>query len=86
MQTLILKSENKKALNAIQNLARVLDISFSMKNNVEGSGSEVENRVKIIKAKRKFNPKDMAGSLTDLKLEDASIIRKKAWTRKKAAY
>ncbi len=86
MQTLILKSENKKALNAIQTLAKVLDISSRMKDNDEPSGSEVENGVKIIKAKRKFNPKDMVGSLTDLKLEDASIIRKKAWTRKKAAY
>ncbi|MEO8568522.1 MAG: hypothetical protein ABI419_05290 [Ginsengibacter sp.] len=86
MQTLILKSENKKALNAIQTLARVLAISSSMKDNDESLGSEVENGVKIIKAKRKFNPKGMVGSLTDLKLEDGSIIRKKAWTRKKAAY
>lgn len=86
MQTLILKSDNKEALKAIKTLAEVLDIESSIKSNKEQEGFKVVKGVKITKAKRKFNPKEMAGSLTDLRLEDASIIRKKAWTRKKAAY
>ncbi len=86
MQTLILKSENKEALNAIKTLAGVLDIETSMENNKEQEGFKIIKGIKITKAKRKFNPKEMAGSLTGLKLEDASVIRKKAWTRKKAAY
>ena len=86
MQTLILKSENKKALDAIKTLAKVLDIESSMKKNREQEGFKIIKGVKITKAKRKFNPKEMAGSLTDLNIEDASVLRKKAWTRKKAAY
>jgi len=84
MQTLILKSDNKKALNAIKNLAKVLDIESSMKKN--DNSFEIIKGVKIIKAKRKFNVSELAGSLTDLNLEDASILRKKAWTRKKAMF
>lgn len=86
MQTLILKSDNKKALNAIKNLAKVLDIESIMNENEKENDFIIKKGVKISKAKRKFNPKELAGSLTDLNLEDASIIRKKAWTRKKAAY
>ena len=85
-QTLILKSDNKKVLYAIETLADVLDIESSMKNSDEYKDFEIEKDVKIIKAKRKFNPKELAGSLTDLNLKDASIIRKKAWARKKAGY
>lgn len=40
--------------------------------------------IKGLKPKRKFNLKELSGSLTDLNLEDASILRKKVWTRKKA--
>lgn len=86
MQTLILKSENKEALDAIKTLAKVLDISSTLKDIDKPADYEVAKGVKIIKAKRKFNPKEMAGSLTDINLEDASAIRKKAWTRKKAAW
>ena len=86
MQTLILKSENKEALNAIKTLADVLDIESSMESNKQEKGFKIIKGVKITKAKREFNPKEMAGSLTNLRLEDASVIRKKAWTRKKAAY
>jgi hypothetical protein len=86
MQTLILKSDNKTALEAIKTLAKVLDIESSMKKSGEHTDFQIIKGVKITKAKRKFNPKQMAGSLTELNLENASIIRKKAWTRKKAAY
>jgi hypothetical protein len=86
MQTLILKSDNKEALNAIKTLANVLDIESSMNENDENKNFEIIKGVKITKAKRKFNPKEMAGSLTGLNLEGASAIRKKAWTRKKAVY
>ncbi len=86
MQTLILKSDNKIALEAIKTLAKVLDIESSMKKSSENTDFEIIKGVKITKAKRKFNPEEMAGSLSDLNLEDASVIRKKAWTRKKAAY
>lgn len=86
MQTLILKSENKKALDAIETLAKVLDIESSMKKNDDDKSFEIIKGVKVIKAKRKFNPQELAGSLTDLNLEDASILRKKAWTRKKAMF
>jgi len=86
MQTLILKSDNKEALDAIKTLANVLDIESSMNENDENKNFEIIKGVKITKAKRKFNPKEMAGSLTGLNLEDASAIRKKAWTRKKAVY
>ena len=86
MQTLILKSDNKEALDAIKTLAKVLDMESSL-NETDGNKSfEIIKGVKITKAKRKFDPKEMAGSLTGLNLEDASVIRKKAWTRKKAAY
>ena len=84
MQTLILKSDNTKALEAIKTLAKVLDIESSMKKNDDSF--EIIKGVKITKAKRKFNVKELAGSLTDLNLEDASILRKKAWTRKKAMF
>lgn len=86
MQTLILKSENKKALDAIKTLAKVLDIQSSMKEIDEHNNFEIKKDVKITRSKRTFNPKELAGSLTDINLEDPSIIRKKAWTRKKAAY
>lgn len=86
MQTLILKSDNKEALDAIKTLANVLDIESSMNENDENKNFEIIKGVKITKAKRKFNPKEMVGSLTGLNLEDASAIRKKAWTRKKAVY
>lgn len=83
MQTLILRSDNTKALEAIKTLAKVLDIESSMKKS-DDKIFEIIKGVKVIKAKRKFNPQELAGSLTDLNLEDASILRKKAWTRKKA--
>lgn len=86
MQTLILKSENKKALDAIKTLANVLEIEFTMEAEKKQEGFTIVKGVKISHAKRKFNPKEMVGSLTELGLEDASVIRKKAWTRKKAAY
>lgn len=86
MQTLILKSENKEALDAIKTLAKVLDISSTLKEIDNPTDYEVAKGVKITKAKRKFNPKEMVGSLTDLNLEDGSAIRKKAWTRKKATW
>ena len=86
MQTLILKSDNKEAVDAIKTLANVLDIESSMNENDENKNFEIIKGVKITKAKRKFNPKEMAGSLTGLNLEDASATRKKAWTRKKAVY
>ena len=86
MQTLILKSDNKEALSAIKALTNVLDIESSMNESNENKDFEITKGVKITKVKRKFNPKEMAGSLTDLKLEDASVIRKKPWTRKKATY
>ena len=86
MQTLILKSENKKALDAIKTLAKVLGIESSMENNKELGGFKIIKGVKITKAKRKLNPREMAGTLTDLNIEDASVLRKKAWTRKKTAY
>lgn len=86
MQILILKSDNTKALDAIKTLAKVLHIESTLKKSDEHKDFEIEKGVEIIKSKRKFNPKELAGSLTDLNLEDASIIRKKAWTRKKAAY
>ena len=82
MQTLILRSENKKALNAIKTLAKVLDIESSMNENE--NDFTIEKGVKISKPKRKFNAREMAGSLTDLNFEEPSVIRKKAWTRKKA--
>lgn len=86
MQTLILKSDNREALKAIKALAEVLDIRSSIKSGNEKQDFELVKGVKIVKAKKKFNPKEMAGTLTDLNLEDASVIRKKAWTRKKAVY
>ena len=86
MQTLILKSENTKALDAIKTLAKVLNIESSMEKSKDYKGSKTKKDVKIVEAKRKFDPKKLAGSLTDLNLEDASVIRKKAWTRKKAMY
>lgn len=85
MQTLILRSDNTKALEAIKTLAKVLDIESSMKKS-DDKIFEIIKGVKVIKAKRKFNPQELAGSLTDLNLEDASILRKKAWTRKKAMF
>lgn len=86
MQTLILKSENTKALEAIKTLAKVFDIESSMKKNDDDTNFKIVKGVKIIKAKRKLNPQELAGSLTDLNLEDASILRKRAWTRKKAMF
>ena len=86
MQTLILKSENKKALDAIKTLANVLQIESTMEADNKHEDFKIVKGVKISRAQRKFNPKEMVGSLTDLKLEDASVIRKKAWTPKKAAY
>jgi hypothetical protein len=80
MQTLILKSDNTKALEAIKTLAKVFDIESSMKK--DDTSFKIIKGVKIIKAKRKFNVQELAGSLTDLNLEDASILRKKTWTRK----
>ncbi|HEY5463557.1 MAG TPA: hypothetical protein VIJ95_09910 [Hanamia sp.] len=82
MQTLILKSENKKALNAIKTLAKVLDIESIMNENE--NDFIIEKGVKISKPKKKFNAREMAGSLTDLNFEEPSVIRKKAWIRKKA--
>ena len=38
--------------------------------------------VKITRSRRKFNPKKLAGSLTNINLENASVIRKQEWTRK----
>ncbi|MDE3182713.1 MAG: hypothetical protein KGM16_04770 [Bacteroidota bacterium] len=86
MQTLILKSDNTKALEAIKTLAKVLDIESSLERTDDDKGFKIKKDVTIIKAKRKFDPKKLAGTLTDLHLEDASVIRKKAWTRKKATY
>lgn len=86
MQTLILKSKNKKALDAIKTLANVLEIESTMEEDKKQEGFKIIKGVKIINAKREFTPEEMVGSLTGLKLEDASVIRKKAWTRKKAAY
>ncbi|MDQ6845011.1 MAG: hypothetical protein M3Z92_11755 [Bacteroidota bacterium] len=86
MQTLILKSENKKVLDAIKTLAKVLDIQLSEKEMDDYANFEIGKDVKISKAKRKFIPKELAGTLTDLNLEEPSIIRKKAWTRRKASY
>jgi hypothetical protein len=84
MQTLILKSDNKTALEAIKTLAKVLDIESSMNENEKENDFIIEKGVKISKPKRKFNAREMAGSLTDLNFEEPSVIRKKAWTRKKA--
>jgi hypothetical protein len=39
--------------------------------------------VKITRSRRKFNPKKLAVSLTNVNLENASVIRKQEWTRKK---
>ncbi len=86
MQTLILRSNNKEALEAIRTLADVLDIDSSLKSNQEEGEDYVEKGVKITKPKRAFDPKKMTGTLTDLNLEDPSEIRKKAWIRKKAKY
>lgn len=82
----ILKSENKKALDAIKTLAKVSDIESRMKNNKEQRGFKIIKGVIITQAKSEFNPGEMAGSQSDLNIEDASVLRKKAWTRKKAAY
>lgn len=86
MQTLILTSDNTKALDAINALAKVLDIKSKMEKTEEHKDLKIKKDVRIIKAKRKFDPKKLAGTLTDLNIEDASVIRKKAWTRKKATY
>ena len=86
MQTLILKSNNKEALEAIRTLADVLDIDSSLKSNQEEGEDYMEKGVKMSKPKRTFDPKKMVGTLTDLNLEDPSEIRKKAWIRKKAKY
>ena len=86
MQTLILKSENKEALDAIKTLATVLDISSTLKEIDNANDYEVVKGVKITRAKKKFNLKEMVGCLTDLNLEDGSAIRKEAWTRKKATW
>ena len=86
MQTLILKSDNKEALNAIKTLASVLDIESILKKSEDHKDYEIIKGVKITKAKKVFNPKEKVGSLTELNLEEASVTRKKAWTRKKATY
>ncbi len=86
MQTLILKSDNTKALEAIKTLAKVLNIESNFDRTDGDKEFMIKKDVTIIKAKRKFDPKKLAGALTELHLEDASVIRKKAWTRKKATY
>ena len=86
MQTLILRSNNKEALQAIRTLAEVLDIDSSLRPGREVEERDLEKGVRIIKPKRVFDPKILAGTLTDLNLEDPSEIRKKAWIRKKANY
>ncbi len=52
MQTLILKSDNKIALDAIKTLAKVLDIESSMKKSDDQKDFEIIKGVKIVKAKR----------------------------------
>lgn len=86
MQTLILKSESKKALNAIKTLAKILDIDSIINESEKENDFVIKKGVKISRPKRKLNVKEMAGSLTDLSFEEPSLIIKKAWTRKKATY
>ena len=84
MQTLILKSDNTNALEAIKTLVKVLDIESVMKKNDDDSSFKIIKGVKVIKAKRKFNPQEMAGSLTDLNLENASFFKKKSMDKKES--
>ena len=86
MQTLILRSNNKKALEAIRTLADVLDIDSSFRADQEDGDNYIDKGVRIVKPKKVFDPKKLAGTLTDLNLEDPSEIRKKAWIRNKANY
>lgn len=85
MPILILESDNSKALEAIKVFAKVFNIESTMNSQNEENTLEIKG-VKVIKAKRKFNFQELVGSLTDLNLQDPSIIRKKEWTRKKAIF
>ena len=64
MQTLILRSNNKEALEAIRTLADVLDIDSSLKSNQEEGEDYIEKGVKITKPKGAFDPKKIEESRT----------------------
>jgi hypothetical protein len=85
MQTLILESDNKKALKAIKVIAEEMNIKTTeKKTEQETEDYYYWKGVKIRKAKGKLDVKKMAGSLSDIHFEDPAELRKKAWTRKKA--
>lgn len=80
MQTLILKSENEKALAAINALAKVLKIESNF-DEEDDENFSLTKGVKMQKGKGKFNVQKLAGSLTDMNVGNASTLRSKAWTR-----
>jgi hypothetical protein len=85
MQTLILESDNKKALKAIKAIAEEMNIKTTeKKTEAETDDYYYWKGVKVKKAKGKLDIKALSGSLSDINFEDPSVIRKKAWTRKKA--
>ena len=85
MQTLILESDNKKALKAIKAIAEEMNIKTTEKKaEKETDDYYYWKGVKVRKAKGKLDIKALSGSLSDINFEDPAEIRKKAWTRKKA--
>ena len=87
MQTLILESDNKKAIKAIKAIAKEMNIKTTEKEIEEETREFFYiNGVRVRKAKGILNVEKMAGSLTHLNFEDPKKIRKNAWRRKKTEF
>lgn len=60
-----------------------MDIESNLTEKEEEMDFIIEKGIKISKSKRKFDAREMAGSLTGLNFEEPSVIRKKAWKERK---
>jgi hypothetical protein len=83
MQTLIFTSDNKKALAAIKDFAKELDVEVTEKNTEETDEFYYWKGVKVRKAKGELDIKKMSGSIPNINM-DPETFRKELWTRKKA--
>jgi hypothetical protein len=84
MQTLILESDNKKALKAIKAIAQEMNIKTTeKKTEQETEDYYYWKGVKIRKAKGKLDLKALSGSIPNIDM-DPETFRKKLWKRNKA--
>ena len=84
MQTLILESDNKKALKAIKVIAEEMNIKTTeKKTEQETEDYYYWKGVKIRKAKGKLDIKALSGSIPNIDM-DPETFRKKIWKRNKA--